>query len=155
MILTLKRGKSWGLKMDKPLNLLDLFSGIGGFSLGLERSKGFKTVAFCEIEQYPCKVLANHWPEVPIYNDVRTLTREQLTSDGIRVDAICGAKLFSHDELVGVGIDGDDPSCLGEYRALYYAQAYAAHAKYGNRIAGRYLGCARHSANARGNTATQ
>ena len=36
----------------KKLRLLDLFSGIGGFSLGLERSGGFETVAFCEIEPF-------------------------------------------------------------------------------------------------------
>jgi DNA (cytosine-5)-methyltransferase 1 len=70
--------------------LLDLFSGIGGFSLGLERSGGFKTVAFCEIEEYPRRVLAKHWPEVPIYDDVRTLTASRLAADGIEVDAICG-----------------------------------------------------------------
>ena len=73
-----------------PLRLLDLFSGIGGFSLGLERSGAFKTVAFCEIEPFPRKVLAKHWPDVPIYDDVRTLTAERLAADGIGVDAICG-----------------------------------------------------------------
>jgi DNA (cytosine-5)-methyltransferase 1 len=71
------------------LKLLDLFSGIGGFSLGLERA-GFETVAFCEIEDYPVKVLKKHWPDLPVYNDVRTLTAEQLKNDGITVDAICG-----------------------------------------------------------------
>ncbi len=73
------------------MNVLDLFSGIGGFSLGLERTGGFKTVAFCEIEKYPQKVLAKHWPEVPIYDDVRTLTAERLATDGIgRIDVITG-----------------------------------------------------------------
>ena len=52
------------------LRVLDLFSGIGGFSLGLERTGGFETVAFCEIEPFPQKVLKKHWPEVPIYEDV-------------------------------------------------------------------------------------
>ena len=56
------------------LKVLDLFSGIGGFSLGLERTGGFETVAFCEIEKFPQKVLKKHWPKVPIYEDVRTLT---------------------------------------------------------------------------------
>lgn len=75
--------------MEK-LKLLDLFSGIGGMSLGLERSGGFETVAFCEIEEFPRKVLNKHWPEVPIYDDVRTLTAERLAADGITVNAICG-----------------------------------------------------------------
>lgn len=72
------------------LRVLDLFSGIGGFSLGLERTGGFETVAFCEIEEFPRKVLAKHWPGVPIYGDVRELTAERLFADGIAADVICG-----------------------------------------------------------------
>lgn len=71
------------------MRVLDLFSGIGGFSLGLERA-GMTTVAFCEIEDYPRRVLAKHWPGVPIYNDIRKLTAERLRADGITVDLICG-----------------------------------------------------------------
>jgi DNA (cytosine-5)-methyltransferase 1 len=52
------------------LRVLDLFSGIGGFSLGLERTGGFQTVSFCEIEEFPRTVLQKHWPDVPIYEDV-------------------------------------------------------------------------------------
>jgi DNA (cytosine-5)-methyltransferase 1 len=70
--------------------VLDLFSGIGGFSLGLERTGGFETVAFCEIEPFPRRVLAKHWPEVPCYDDVRTLTADRLAADGIAVDVITG-----------------------------------------------------------------
>ncbi|NNH67804.1 DNA cytosine methyltransferase [Rhizobium laguerreae] len=72
------------------LKVLDLFSGIGGFSLGLERTGGFSTVAFCEIEEFPRRVLAKHWPEVPCYHDVRELTADVLRRDGISVDVICG-----------------------------------------------------------------
>lgn len=67
--------------MEKPLQklkVLDLFSGIGGFSLGLERTGGFETVAFCEIEDFPRRVLAKHWPDVPCFNDVRELTGDQV-----------------------------------------------------------------------------
>jgi DNA (cytosine-5)-methyltransferase 1 len=76
--------------MTCKLKVLDLFSGIGGFSLGLERTGGFETVAFCEIEPFPRKVLAKHWPGVPIYEDVRTLTADTLARDGIAVDVITG-----------------------------------------------------------------
>lgn len=72
------------------MRVLDLFSGIGGFSLGLERA-GMETVAFCEIEEFPRKVLQKHWPEVPIYDDVRQLTAERLRADGITpIDLVCG-----------------------------------------------------------------
>lgn len=75
--------------MEK-LRVLDLFSGIGGFSLGLERTGGFETVAFCEIEEFPRRVLAKHWPKVPQYHDVRELTADVLARDGIAVDVITG-----------------------------------------------------------------
>ena len=72
------------------LKVLDLFSGIGGFSLGLERTGGFETVAFCEIEEYPRKVLNKHWPGVPVYEDIKELTAERLMADGIVSDVITG-----------------------------------------------------------------
>ena len=76
--------------MTDKLKVLDLFSGIGGFSLGLDRAGGFETVAFCEIEPFPRKVLAKHWPEVPCYEDVTKLTGDILRRDGISVDVITG-----------------------------------------------------------------
>jgi DNA (cytosine-5)-methyltransferase 1 len=72
------------------MKVLDLFSGIGGFSIGLEKV-GFETVAFCEIERYCQEVLKRHWPDTPIYDDVRTLSAQQLRADGIvRPDIIVG-----------------------------------------------------------------
>ena len=71
------------------MKVLDLFSGIGGFSIGLEKA-GFETVAFCEIEEYPRAVLKRHWPDIPIYGDVRELTGKQLRADGIIPDVIVG-----------------------------------------------------------------
>ena len=71
------------------MNLLDLFSGVGSFSLGLEAA-GFKTSAFCEIEPYQCAVLKKHWPDVRQYEDVTRLTAAELVRDGIHIDAICG-----------------------------------------------------------------
>ena len=103
-----------------PLKLLDLFSGIGGFSLGLERSGGFETVAFCEIEEYPRKVLAKHWPKVPCYHDIRDLTAARLAADGIAVDAICGGFPCQDISVAGPkkGIRGDRSSLWFEYARL-------------------------------------
>jgi DNA (cytosine-5)-methyltransferase 1 len=51
---------------------LDLFSGIGGFALAA-KWVGWETVGFCEIDSYCQKVLKKHWPDVPIYEDIREL----------------------------------------------------------------------------------
>lgn len=57
---------------------LDLFSGIGGFSLGLESTGGFETVAFCEFDKVAQKVLELRWPNVPIFEDIRGINEETL-----------------------------------------------------------------------------
>src|SRR5271166_199861 len=64
------------------MNVLDLFSGIGGFSLGLERA-GMRTVAFCECDPYCQAVLRKHWPDVPVWGDIRTLTREWIMANSL------------------------------------------------------------------------
>ena len=66
------------------LRVLDLFSGIGGMSLGLEMTGGFETVAFCERDAYCKSILRQHWPTTPIYGDVKELHYDQ------PVDVICG-----------------------------------------------------------------
>ena len=65
------------------LRHLDLFSGIGGFSLGLEATGSFKTVAFCDIEKYCLEVLEKRFPGVPRYTDIKELTYDKLRADGI------------------------------------------------------------------------
>src|SRR5210317_339374 len=54
------------------MNHLDLFSGIGGFSLALEKV-GFRTIAFCERDEYCRLLLQKHWKGVKIYNDIKKL----------------------------------------------------------------------------------
>jgi DNA (cytosine-5)-methyltransferase 1 len=106
--------------MKSVFNLLDLFSGVGGFSLGLERTGSFKTVAFCEVGAFPCKILKQHWPEVPIYGDICELTGNQLAADGISVDAICGG--FPCQDISnagkGAGIEGERSGLWREYARL-------------------------------------
>lgn len=104
----------------QKLRVLDLFSGIGGFSLGLERTGGFETVAFCEIEEFPRRVLAKHWPKVPCYHDVRTLTASVLDRDCIRVDAIVGGFPCQDISLAGSGdgLEGERSGLWREFRRL-------------------------------------
>lgn len=106
--------------MSGKLRVLDLFSGIGGFSLGLERTGGFETVAFCEIDPFCRRVLAKHWPNVKQYDDVRTLSADTLRRDGIEVDVICGG--FPCQDISyagsGAGLDGERSGLWFEYARL-------------------------------------
>jgi len=96
--------------MKNKLRVLDLFSGIGGFSLGLERTGGFETVAFCEIEDFPRRVLAKHWPDVPCYRDVRELTADRLATDGIaNIAAITAGFPCQGISIAGKGLGLSDP----------------------------------------------
>ena len=54
------------------LKHLDLFSGIGGFALAAQWA-GIETVAFCEIDNFACKVLNKNFPDVPVHRDIREL----------------------------------------------------------------------------------
>ena len=65
------------------MRVLDLFSGIGAFSLGLQRA-GFEHVAFCENADFPRRVLKKQWPHVPIISDIREI------NSPIECDVICG-----------------------------------------------------------------
>ena len=102
------------------LKVLDTFAGIGGFSLGLERTGGFETVAFCEIEPFCQKVLAKNWPDVPIYSDVRSLNAQQLRADGITVDVITGG--FPCQDIStagkGAGLEGERSGLWYELKRL-------------------------------------
>lgn len=99
--------------------VLDLFSGIGGFALGLEAA-GMETVAFCEVAAAPRALLAHHWPEVPCYDDIRTLNAARLAADGIAVDVICGG--FPCQDIsfagAGAGLAGERSGLWRDYARL-------------------------------------
>ena len=101
------------------LRVLDLFSGIGGFSLGLERA-GMRTAAFCEIDPFCRQVLAKHWPKVPCYDDIRNLTGARLAADGLRADVICGGFPCLDISVAGrgVGLTGERSGLWFEYRRI-------------------------------------
>lgn len=71
------------------LRALDMFAGIGGFSLGLERTGGFETVGFVEIDPFCRRVLAKHWPGVPCHDDVTTRDYEEGEADVITAGFPC------------------------------------------------------------------
>lgn len=86
------------------MRILDLFSGIGGFSLGLERACfEFETIAFCEKDPACRKVLEKHWPGTPIFEDVAELSGDDVGE----IDIICG------------GFPCQDISVAGHKRGLY------------------------------------
>ena len=68
------------------MNHLDLFSGIGGFSLALEKV-GFTTIGFCERDEYCRLLLQKHWKGVKIYNDIKKLEAKDIEE---RVDILTG-----------------------------------------------------------------
>lgn len=93
------------------MRVLDLFSGIGGFSLGLERA-GMRTIAFCEIDPVCRKVLQKHWPNVPIFENVKLLTKENISEP---VEIICGG--FPCQDI---SVAGRGAGLAGERSGLWY-----------------------------------
>ncbi|MCK5611909.1 DNA cytosine methyltransferase [Candidatus Pacearchaeota archaeon] len=102
------------------MKVLDLFSGIGGFSLGLERA-GMQTIAFCEIDKKCQLVLKKHWPNIPIYEDIKKLTWKKLKNDGIKKpDVICGGFPCQGFSVAGKqrGFEDERTALWFEYRRL-------------------------------------
>ncbi len=99
--------------LPRKLKVLDLFSGIiGGFSLGLERTGGFETVAFCEIDADRRVDLASIWPGVPIFEDVRSLEPESIG----QIDVITGGFPCQDISTAGkkAGIHGERTGLFSE-----------------------------------------
>jgi DNA (cytosine-5)-methyltransferase 1 len=73
----------------EPLKVLSLFSGVGGFDMGLTNTGGMETVFMCEIDKHARSVLDFHWPDTPKWDDVTTLTGQYILDhcDGVDVVA--------------------------------------------------------------------
>ena len=79
--------------VENKLKLLDLYSGIGGFSIAAYWTKRIETVAFCERDSFCQAVLRKHWPNVPIFDDINTLiNREEVVLNELfpTIDIVIG-----------------------------------------------------------------
>ena len=92
-----------------------LFSGIGGFELGLERA-GMRVLWHCEQDEFCQRVLARHWPDVPCYPDVRALAADAVPP----VDILCGGFPCQDISVAGrgAGIDGARSGLWSEFARL-------------------------------------
>jgi DNA (cytosine-5)-methyltransferase 1 len=92
------------------LQVLDCFSGIGGFTLAADRLGGFKTTQFVELDPFCSKILQKQWPEVPIHGDIRTFSGNVGQFDVITAGFPC-QDLSSAGKQAGLG---------GERSGLFY-----------------------------------
>ncbi len=88
---------------------MDLFSGIGGFALAAKWNN-MKTVAFCEIEEFACKVLNKNFPQIPIHKDVRK-TDEFIQYKG-KIDLLTGGYPCQPFSVAGKQKAEEDPRHL-------------------------------------------
>jgi DNA (cytosine-5)-methyltransferase 1 len=86
---------------------LDLFSGIGGFALAAAWTGRIQTVQFVELDPWCRRVLAKHWPEVPIHDDIRTF--------------LADARRSEPQESDGAAWSGTEDGTRGELSALLAA----------------------------------
>ena len=90
------------------MNVLDLFSGIGGMALGFQAA-GHQPVAFCEADTFARTILARAWPDIPCYPDVRQLSARALRADGVPyAEILCGGFPCQDLSTAGraAGLDG-------------------------------------------------
>jgi DNA (cytosine-5)-methyltransferase 1 len=96
-------------------NVLSLFSGVGGFDLGLEQA-GMTTIYQCEWDKNASSVLQRHWPDIPKWGDVSTLTATEILQHGNKPDIIAWGSPCQDLSIAGkrAGLEGDRSSLFYE-----------------------------------------
>lgn len=100
---------------DNRPTVLSLFSGVGGFDMGLE-SAGMRTVYQCEIDKHCRSVLDRHWPHVPKWSDISTLTGDEILSHAPEIDVVAWGSPCQDLSVAGAraGLDGQKSSLFHE-----------------------------------------
>ena len=90
------------------MNVLSLFSGVGGFDLGLENA-GMKTIYQCEWDKHATSILERHWPQVPRWGDITTLTAKEILSHGTPPDVVAWGSPCQDLSVAGkrAGLEGE------------------------------------------------
>jgi DNA (cytosine-5)-methyltransferase 1 len=90
------------------MNVVSLFSGVGGFDLGLEQA-GMKTIYQCEWDKHATNILQRHWPDVPKWGDITTLTAQEILRHGQNPDVIAWGSPCQDLSVAGkrAGLEGE------------------------------------------------
>ena len=90
------------------MNVLSLFSGVGGFDLGLENA-GMKTIYQCEWDKHATTILEHHWPQVPRWGDISTLTAKEILRHGTPPDVVAWGSPCQDLSVAGkrAGLEGE------------------------------------------------
>jgi site-specific DNA-cytosine methylase len=90
------------------MNVLSLFSGVGGFDLGLENA-GMKTIYQCEWDKHANSILERHWPMVPRWGDISTLTAKEILRHGTPPDVVAWGSPCQDLSVAGkrAGLEGE------------------------------------------------
>jgi DNA (cytosine-5)-methyltransferase 1 len=90
------------------MNVLSLFSGVGGFDLGLENA-GMKTIYQCEWDKHATTILERHWPQVPRWGDISTLTAKEILRHGTPPDVVAWGSPCQDLSVAGkrAGLEGE------------------------------------------------
>ena len=100
---------------NDELTVLSLFSGVGGFDYGLEQA-GMRTVYQCEIDKHARSVLDHHWPDVPKWADITTLTGDEILRHAPQIDVVAWGSPCQDLSVAGkrAGLDGAKSSLFYE-----------------------------------------